>query len=157
VPGGSVAVSKRVDPSSKIEYIIADWRTGAYSVRDLAAKHSVSKSFVGNHTKGVAQDTKNLVDSIVQSNQAIAELDGRSVDSVNAIVDERTAMLVAFSRAARQNMDESMQMACENQNDHRARADTILKSKEAALGKDATTAIQINSASDRTMTVNFVG
>jgi hypothetical protein len=81
-----MAVSKRVGPSSKIETIIADWRTGAYTQRDLAAKHEVSKGFVGKHTKDVAQDTKQVVGKILEVNQMLSVLDGQTVGSINQAV-----------------------------------------------------------------------
>ena len=39
-----------------------------------------------------------------------------------------------------------MNAECTNQNDYRARADTISKAKEVVIGKDPATAIQINNS-----------
>jgi hypothetical protein len=136
---------KRIDPNTKIEYIVADWRTGAFTVRQLASKHNVSHGFVGKHTKDVKQDTRTTVDKIVQAKQELALLDGHAVDSVNKIVDERTANIQFFTTAAIRNVKESLQHPCDNQNDFRARADTILKGKEAALGKDVAPSVQITN------------
>jgi hypothetical protein len=39
-----------------------------------------------------------------------------------------------------------MEMRCDDQNDHKSRADTILKGKEAVLGKEATMVINNTNA-----------
>jgi len=69
----------KVYPSSKISAIIADWRTGNYTQRDLAYKHKVSNGFVAKHTKGVIQDNEQLVSIGVQYRKGLAELDAQSV------------------------------------------------------------------------------
>lgn len=43
--------------------LIADWKTGRYSQRDLVEKYGVSKGTVGNLTKGIEQKNGHIVDA----------------------------------------------------------------------------------------------
>lgn len=132
--------------------IIADWRTGAFSQQKLADKHKVSKGVVNKLCKGVEQDTASIVTAGVSYKLGLSAHDDRNVTAVTAVVDERTKHIQFFTNAAIQNVSEAMEMKCEDQNDHKSRADTILKGKEAVLGKESgnvinnTNAQQINHA-----------
>jgi hypothetical protein len=68
------------------------------------------------------------------------------VSAINAVVDERTKHILFFTNAAIQNVAEAMEMKCEDQNDYKSRADTILKGKEAVLGKEAGNVINNTNA-----------
>ena len=135
-----------------IKSIIAGWRTGAYSQRDLAKKYAVSAGKVAELTKGIAKDAKAIVSAGIEYKQGLAPHDERMVSAINTVIDERTKHILFFTNAAIQNVSEAMEMKCEDQNDHKSRADTILKGKEAVLGKEAgnvinnTNAQQINHA-----------
>lgn len=122
---------------SLVKDIIADWRTGAFSQQKLADKHKVSKGVVNKLCKGVAQDTADMVTIGVAYKQGLSAHDDRNVTAVTAVVDDRTKHLQFFTHAAVQNVEEAMAMICEDQNDFKLRADTILKGKEAVLGKEA--------------------
>ena len=143
--------AKPIDESI-IKNIIADWRTGNFVYSDLAEKHGVSKAKVGQICKGIDKDLKFIVDAGVQYKQGLVGHDRRIVDAITDVVDERTKHIQFFNSAAIQNVTEAMEMRCDDQNDHKSRADTILKGKEAVLGKEVgnvinnTNAQQINHA-----------
>lgn len=131
--------------TEKIPLIIADWRTGEFTQRELAERHGVSNGFVAKHTKGVEQDTALLVSKGVEYRQGLAAIDEQAVSSVSRVVDERTKHIQFFTHAAVKNVQEAMLHPCDGQSDFQRRADTILKGKEAVLGKQPDTAIQINN------------
>jgi len=132
-----------------VEAVLIDRRVLGMSIRDLADKHKISRGKAGEICKGVEQDGIAIVDAGIKYNQALAEHDGRMVD---AIVD---AVSVAIKRAewlncqALKNVEQAMQADCANQNDFRARADTIAKAKDVVVGKSPETAIQINNNDNR--------
>jgi len=127
-----------------IPVIVGQWRTGAYSIRDLARKHEVSVGFIAKHTTKVEKDGLAVVNAGVQYKQGLAENDEHFVNAVNDVVDERTRHIVFFNHAAIKNVSEAMAAKCENQSDYRTRAETISKGRETVLGKASDTAVQVN-------------
>jgi len=124
---------------------VDEWRTGAYSIRDLAKKHEVSVGFIAKHTAKVEKDGLEVVNAGVQYKQALAENDEHFVNAVQAVVDERTKHIVFFNRVSVQNVFEAMATKCENQREFKLRADSLLKGKETILGKSQETAVQVRS------------
>ena len=129
-----------------IPTVIGQWRTGAYSIRDLAKKHDVSVGFVAKHTAGIEKDGLTVVNAVVQYKQGLAENDEHFVNAVQDVVNDRTKHIVFFNKAAVRNVAEAMATNCETQRDYRLRADTILKGRETVLGKSPDTAVQVNVA-----------
>lgn len=127
-----------------IPVIIGQFRTGAYSIRDLARKHDVSIGFIAKHTAGIEKDGITTVNAGVQYKQGLAENDEHFVKAVQDVVNDRTKHIIFFNTMAVQNVSEAMATKCENQHDYRSRADTILKGKETVLGKSPETAVQAN-------------
>jgi transcriptional regulator with XRE-family HTH domain len=126
------------------EHILADFNIGK-SQNELAKKYEVSPATINKLCKGVEPKHLDKVNALTRIN---TELVGESEYQVNAIhkeVDERTKHIQFFTGAAIQNVQEAMTGHCENQNDYRARADTILKGRETVIGKTPDTAIQINN------------
>jgi hypothetical protein len=70
------------------------------------------------------------------------------VNAVQDVVNDRTKHIIFFNKVAVQNVREAMKAKCENQQDYKSRADTILKGKETVLGKSPETAVQVNVASN---------
>lgn len=140
------------------DLIIADWRTGAFTIRQLADKHKVSKSKVGNVCKDVEKDLDKLVDTGIQYRQGLAAINGQAVHAVQEVVDSKMRHIEFFNRAAIKNVSEAMEQPCESQQDYRHRAETINKARETVLGKTPDTAVQINNGSDmpRTIVINGV-
>lgn len=126
------------------EKILADFHIGK-SQNELAKKYEVSPATINKLCKGVIPKHLENVNALTRIN---TELAGESEYQVNAIhkeVDERTRHIQFFTHSAIQNVQEAMTGKCENQNDYRARADTILKGRETVIGKTPDTAIQINN------------
>lgn len=142
---GKEARKPREDKSAKIPSIVADWRTGNFTKRDLAYKYGLSLGFVANHTKNIPQDTAETVNKLVEAKQELAMLDEHSVNAVNAVVDERTKHIIFFNNAAIRNVHEAMSLVCESQNDFKARAETISKGREVVLGKTPDTQVNIQN------------
>lgn len=136
---------KRVKPADQVDFIVADWRTGNFTQRDLAAKYKVSLGFVSKYVKDVFQDTKQVVNKIIEAKQMLAVLDEQAVNSVHEVVDEKTKYINFFNEQAVTNVKEAMNLDCETQSDFRQRAETINKGRECVLGKTPDTAIQINN------------
>jgi hypothetical protein len=130
-----------------IPVIVGQWRTGAYSIRDLARKHEVSVGFIAKHTAGIEKDGLAVVNAGVQYKQGLAENDEHFMNAVQDVVNDRTKHIIFFNKVAVQNVSEAMATKCENQHDYKSRADTILKGKETVLGKSPETAVQVNVSS----------
>lgn len=130
------------------EQVIADWKTGKYSIRKLADKHKVSHGTVHTIVSGVEQGLAPLIDAQVAIKQELVNLSGHELDTFNQEVDARTRHLVFFANAAVKNVDEAMKAPCSAQSDFRQRAETILKGKEVVVGKTPETAIQINNTNN---------
>ena len=139
---------KRVNFDEVRPVILADWRTGAYTVRDLAYKHGVSRSFVNKITLGIACDTKTTVDNIIALEQDLARLDSRAVHSVHEVALD----LIHFERANSQRMEAATLKAMdmlpnsERVSDVKSVMDVLKIHREAILGKSPETAIQINNS-----------
>ena len=132
-----------------IPVIVGQWRTGVYSIRDLAKKHDVSVGFIAKHTAKIEKDGLAVVNAGIQYKQGLAENDEHFVDAVQDVVEEHTKNIMFFNKVAIKNVSEAMATKCENQNDYKARADTILKGKETVLGKVPDTAVQVNVSSQK--------
>jgi transcriptional regulator with XRE-family HTH domain len=124
--------------------ILAEFHAGK-SQNELAKRYEVSPATINKLCKGIEPKHVEKVNALTRIN---TELAGESEYEVNAIhreVQERTKHIQFFTNAAIKNVQESMKEPCANQNDFRARAETILKGREAVLGKTPETAIQINN------------
>lgn len=137
-------MKKEISSKTKEAATLA-WRTGQYSQREIANKHHISTGAANKICKGKSQDMSAITTAGIAYHSALA---GESSDVVNAIknaVAEATMRLEILNEAAVQNVTQAMAAPCENQNDYKARADTISKAKETVFGKQADTAIQINN------------
>ena len=131
--------------------IVAAWRTGEYSQRDLAKKFNVSAGYVAKLTKDVEQDCEQSVSAGVLYNQALADDDEHLVSAIKEVVDERTKHIMFFNRAAlalssaavnRVQAEPDMPMA-----DMRHASEIVAKQRDSILGKapDNQTNVQINN------------
>jgi len=74
-------------PNDIVERVIADWRTGEYSQRQLATKHNISNGMVAKLTKGLERDCEQIVSNGVNYRLGIAKLDKRTASAVSEVVD----------------------------------------------------------------------
>jgi hypothetical protein len=124
--------------------IIAEWRIGEYSQQDLAERNKVSKGLVNKLCKNVAQDMRGIVTSGIQYGQALAAQDDRIVTAVTEAVDKKVQRLEWLRTAAMKNVQDSMKAPCLDQQDFKARGQTINEAvKTVDPDKNPSTAIQI--------------
>jgi hypothetical protein len=134
----------------------ADYITGRYSTRALAEKHGVSNAAVSKkaNSEGWQVIEPGVVDNLVRSKivvdhglEKLAEVN--KVNSVNLI--DSVNELVEFELKSNKRMamveDKAMDMLTmiEKPTDAKAIMDTLVKHREARLGKSPDTAIQINN------------
>jgi len=137
-------------PQEIVDSVIADWRTGAYSLAKLATIHKISKASAGNICKGIPQDTSAIVDAGAQYKQSLAAHDGRTVQAVQHVVDERTKHILFFDNATVDNISKMVKKIGDNTTivEHRIAQSAIKDGRETVLGKQPDTAIQINNNID---------
>ncbi len=138
--------ARALDPRI-VSAIQADWRTGRYSQRDLAEKHKVSAGTAAKMTKGVPKDSEQIVSAGIQYRQGLAGKNEHDVIAIVSAVDDAIALDRFFKSAAVRNVESALSKIGDitDQQEHKNLADTILKGREAAMGKRPDTAIQINN------------
>jgi len=75
------------------ELILADYHTGHFSVRELAAKHSVGKTTIANICKDIKPKNRENADTLISIYTDITEQSGQEVDSLSRLVDNKTKHL----------------------------------------------------------------
>ena len=120
------------------------WRIG-WPAHHIADDKKIGLSTVKKICKGVQRDAAPLVASIVKNTQELKQHDSLMIAAIEDEVATITGRLEYLNRQAMRNVQEAMDARCIDQGDFRARADTILKSKETLVGKTPETAIQINN------------
>jgi hypothetical protein len=83
--------------------ILADWKTGAFTVRQLADKYKIGKSAVGKITKGIPHEHAGLVDSGVKYYQGLNELKGQiggQMEAVVTVVEEKVQQQKWLNKSA---------------------------------------------------------
>jgi hypothetical protein len=141
-----------------IPKIQAEWRTGEYSQRDLAKKHSVSTGFVAKWTKGIDQDAKSAVSGGVIYKQALASDNEHLVSAVSAAVDEKVRHLTFFNTSALKNQQIANKKLSEDLSlqDLESHSRITARNKETVLGKSPETAIQVNNNQDQPKTIRIL-
>jgi len=125
--------------------LLADWKTGKYSERDLASKYRISPATVHKNVTGVDKSIAPLISAQVEINQQIAELSEQELSRFKQEVDERTKHIMFFNNAAIVNVAGSLKLPCDSQNDFKARAETISKGREVVLGKTPETQVNVQN------------
>jgi len=137
--------AKSLDPSIAAR-VVADWRTGEYSQRQLADKHKISTGKAAQLTKGVAQDAAAIVSAGIEYRSALAAQGERMVSAVTEVVDRKVARMEYLNDAAIINVREAMTADCADQQDYRHRATTIKSALEVVDPQRGTgVAVQINN------------
>lgn len=137
------------------EEVIADWKTGKYTERDIASKHKISPATAHNIVKGIEKTISKLVSKQIEINQELAEHTEQEVSKFKQEVEEQTRYIKFFNNAAIQNVQNAMKASCESQNDYRARADTIAKGREVVLGKTSDTVINNINAQQNLQKITY--
>ena len=132
-------------PEEVKQKVIAEHRTGKYSIRELAARNGISRSKAGELVMGIEKDSESIVDAGVQYKQGLAQHGGQMADAIADAVDERMRHIRLFNSLAANNAIKASRLPCETHQDHERLSNTILRSKEVVLGKSPETAVQINN------------
>ena len=138
--------AKAINPDTAAQ-VVADWRTGEYSQRDLTAKHRVSVGVVARLTKGVHKDMSAIVSAGIQYRSGLAAHDERTAHAITDVVNQKVARMEYLSDAAIRNVEASMSADCADQQDYRHRATTIKAALEVVDPQRGTgVAVQINNS-----------
>lgn len=134
---------------------LADWQKAkalfeaGKSLSDINKDTGIDRATVSKRAKKDGWEKGIYQQLIVDGARVKAEistLDSTVLNIVEKEIEERTKHLQFFTHAAVKNVQEAMNMSCEDQSDYKLRADTILKGKEAVLGKEASTVINNTNA-----------
>ncbi len=137
----------RQTPPALREEILADWRTGEYTIRQIAFRRKVSSALVGKIVKGVPKDLTDVVDAGIKYRSALLQESRQVGDAVSEIVDEKTRHIAFFASATVKNIGLMMEKIGRKTtiDEHKLAQDAIFKGRETVLGKSPETAIQINN------------
>lgn len=151
-------MAKRIVSPTTVAKIVADWRTGEYTQRDLTERHQVSAGTVSKHTKGVAQDVSELVSVGVEYRSGLAEHSLRGdfvASSIESAVAERLRYLAYFNKAAMVLTRAAMQRVHDDPNlpiqDIRHVSEVVARQRDCVLGKGPETTIQISATPQTTI------
>lgn len=120
---------------------------------DIKSKSQISKR--ANKFGWIKSDEKKqLIFSEVKAKQQLSAIkkqketilkETTDIIAHNDLVSERLNHEQFFTNAAIRNVQESLQVPCESQQDFKYRAETIQKGRETVLGKSPDSAVQINN------------
>lgn len=130
--------------------VLADWKTGKYSERDLATKHKVSPSTVHKLVAGVEKTLEALASETVQIKQQVANLNERERSNYEQLVQEKLAAKKFFDGAHMLTAKIAvMKLQADKANasyqDLNAAANAITKAQEGVMGKSPEVAVQVNN------------
>ena len=91
-------------PKYDKEQLLADWKAGGYSQRQLAKKHGISTGMAAKLTKGVIKESEQLVSSLVQVNQGLAEKTEKELSAISEQVSNRLQDEEMIRRLTKNNM-----------------------------------------------------
>lgn len=127
--------------------ILQRWRAGE-SQNSIAKHFKCGKATVNAICKGVEQDNAGIVTAQVQINQILEHKPNNERNAIRELVDEKTRYLKFFNDSALKNQQlanerlKSLELTMQELNAHSA---ITQRNKETVLGKDITTAIQVNN------------
>jgi len=86
------------------ESLIVEYKTGVYTQRQLADKHSISVGMVSRITKHIEKEDVDLVNARVASNIAMSQKSKQEVNIIDEIVNELSKDALMISRLTNNNM-----------------------------------------------------
>lgn len=138
--------------------VIADWRTGEYSQRDLADKYQISTGAAAKLCKGVNQDTSAIVSAGIQYRQGLEPLDEQNVSAIMSAVDRIIQQREFFTNNTIRNLSLMMDKVNEGStiSEHAIAQNALARGKETVLGKQPETQVNIqNNAAPLTSIVSL--
>lgn len=119
------------------------------SLSKIVTKTGISKTQISKRSnlEGWSKGTEKeqLIADAVRVQVAKGTLTEQALIVHDEIVDETVNRMEWLNVAALKNVEQAMNLDCLTQQEHRHRAETIIKAKETIFGKTPETAIQINN------------
>jgi hypothetical protein len=84
---------KKDDIERRKKKCIAEYKTGAYTQRELAHRNKLSVGLVSKLTKGLEKENEQVVNIQVQARQAVERLDEQELTAVNEVTEKRIQAL----------------------------------------------------------------
>ena len=146
-----------ISPETKAA-VLADWRLGKMSQRDIADKHHIGNGSVAKITKGIEQDGEAIVSAAIFAKQSLAGQSEQFVSAVNTEVSKRLEHIQFFADATIKNLSSMVGKINKTTSikEHREAQAAIKDGKETVLGKQPETAIQINNSNANTLNIEDV-
>lgn len=134
------------------EEMIADWKTGKYTLDELGHKHKVSKSTAHNVTRGIEKTLGQLIDKEIAIKQEVMHLSGKEYELFHKEVDLRTKHLQLLYDSTHKNVS-LMMKKFDNQkradkfsmDDHKTVQQTLKDARTTLLGNEPAVSIQNNN------------
>lgn len=129
--------------------MLADWKTGEYTERELAYRHGVSPGTAHKVVKGTAKTLAPLISKQVEIKRELATLNKHEISSFEQVVDEHTKHIQFFTDVTVLNIETMAKKITEKTSipEHKLAQEAIARGKETVFGKQPETAIQINNQS----------
>ncbi len=143
----------------------ADWEKAkalfeaGKSLSEINKETGIDRATVSKRAKKDGWEKGIYQQLILDGSRVKAEISTLSSTVLNVVekeIEERTKHIQFFTNAAIKNVVEAMKKECLDQNEHRARADTILKGKEAVFGKDPQTVINNTNAQQNNQSITAI-
>lgn len=82
-------MGKKIFDESTLKRVVADWRTGEYSQRDLAAKYKMSPGYVAKICKGAHKDCEQVVSAGLVYKQGLASVEPEVASAIDNAVSNK--------------------------------------------------------------------
>lgn len=130
------------------EKILADFHTGAYSVRQIADRVGISHVAVHKIVKGKTPKFKEKINTQIAFKTELAQESLQQINSVNEVIENATKHLIFFQNRALANQkkaDELLEYA-EDFADVEAHSRITARNKDTVCGKEPMTQINNTNA-----------
>lgn len=115
------------------EQLLADWKTGGYTQRQLAKKYKLSNGRIATLTKGIDKDLAEIVSIKTTAEIALSLKTEQEVSAVNEQVSIKTKHLLFIHNATLKNASEMMKKINKESPivEHKMAQETLNKAGEA--------------------------
>lgn len=129
--------------------VIAEWKAGS-SQTSLAKKYKISPASVNKWCKGIIQENVNVVNTQVAVIKELFDKSEYEVNAIHSAVNELVKFELESNRRLQKIEDHALSLlsSCEKPTEVKAVMDIAVKHREARLGKQPDTAIQINNSNE---------
>lgn len=92
------------------EKLIAEWKTGDYTQRDLASKYKLSPGMIAKIVKGISKESEQLVSNLIESNHELTLKSEQERISINEVVS-RELQRKAKAQIIAEALDDGLNIA----------------------------------------------